>query len=152
MKRFTVVTALFGVSILAVWMVSQAFAVSPANTKDDNAPIQVQDVTGHEAPIPVTGAEARNVAPVFDTTGAIVSDPTGTILGGIHSANVKIAPIFDTTGAVVSDPTGTILGAVHSGNKAIPVTGADMKIAPVFDATGGLVSDPTGTIWSALNP
>ena len=156
MKRFTVVTALFSVSILAVWVTFQASGASPA--KSDKAPIKVHDAysellqvvqSAEKAGIPVTGAEARKVAPVFDATGAVVSDPTGTLLGGIYSADVKIAPVFDATGALVSDPTGTIWSAASS--PAIPVTGADIKIAPVFDATGAVVSDPTGTLLN-VNP
>ena len=58
--------------------------------------------------VPVTLADMK-IAPVFDVTGAVVSDPTGTLL----NANMKIAPVFDTTGAVVSDPTGTILSVIH---------------------------------------
>jgi hypothetical protein len=65
---------------------------------------------------------------------------------------VKIAPVFDATGAVISDPTGTLEGAIPSANPAIPVTDADVKIAPVFDATGMVVSDPNGTLWSASQP
>jgi hypothetical protein len=159
MKRFTVFTALFSVSILAGWMITQVFAASPA--KNEDAPIKVHDAysellqvaqSADKAGIPVTGAEARKIAPVFDANGAVVSDPTGTILSGISSANVKIAPVFDATGAVISDPTGTLEGAIPSANPAIPVTDADVKIAPVFDATGMVVSDPNGTLWSASQP
>ena len=150
MKRSSFIIALCSASILAVWMIFQAFAVSPASTKDDNAPIQAE--AGNEAAIPVTGAEARKVAPVLDSTGAVVSDPTGTLLGGVYSADVRIAPVFDTTGAVVSDPTGTMWTATHPRNMVVPVTGADVKIAPVFDATGAVTSDPTGTILNTINP
>jgi hypothetical protein len=146
MKRFTVITALFSVSILSVWAIFQVFAASPA--KNEDAPIKVHDAysellqvaqSADNAGVPVTGAEARKIAPVFDATGAVVSDPTGTILRGISSANVKIAPVFDATGAVISDPSGMLLGGIDSAN---------MKIAPVFDATGAVVSDPTGTLWN----
>ena len=149
MKRFTVITALLSVSILSVWAALQVFAASPA--KNDNAPIKVHDAYSEllqadqsvdNAGIPVTNAESRKIAPVFDANGAVVSEPTGTILRGISSANVKIAPVFDATGAVISDPSGTLLAGIDS---------QDMKIAPVFDATGAVVSDPTGTLWSA-NP
>ena len=115
MKRFIVITALFSVGILAVWVSFQAFAAS--SSKNDNAPIKVHDAysellqvaqSADKAGIPVTGAETRKIAPVFDVTGMVVSDPTGAILGGIYSADVKVAPVFDATGAVVSDPTGTL--------------------------------------------
>ena len=106
----------------------------------------------------VTGADMQ-IAPVFDATGAVVSDPTGTVLSANHSADMavpvmgdmQIAPVFDATGAVVSDPTGTVLSANHSANMAVLVMG-DMKVAPVFDSTGRIVSDPTGTILSAIKP
>ena len=120
MKRFIVITALFSVSILAGWVIFQASAASPVKPESDLMPDQVYYVTdemletiqsGNQAVVPVTGAEARKIAPVFDSTGAVVSDPTGTILGGTYSADVKIAPVFDTTGAVVSDPTGTLWNA-----------------------------------------
>ena len=42
MKRFTVVTAVFSVSILAVWAIFQLFAASSPETKSDNTPIKVQ--------------------------------------------------------------------------------------------------------------
>jgi hypothetical protein len=156
MKRFTFITAFLSASLLAVWMIFQAFAASPA--KNDNVPGKVHDAnsellqvvqSGEKAGIPMTGADARKVAPVFDTTGVVLSDPTGMILGGVHPADVKIAPVFDMTGALVSDPTGTIWSVVSS--PAIPVTGSDMKVAPVFDATGAVVSDPTGTLLN-VNP
>ncbi len=65
---------------------------------------------------------------------------------------VKIAPMFDVTGAVVSDPTGTLLNASQSAGLAVPVMSTDIKIAPVFDVTGAVVSDPTGTLLSVVNP
>ena len=64
----------------------------------------------------------------------------------------RISPVFDATGALVSDPTGTMLNALDSENRIIPVTDVNTKIAPGFDATGKVVSDPTGTILSTINP
>lgn len=105
MKRFTVISALFGISLLAVWMIFQASAASsnPGNDKAEN-PV----TSGNEVVVPVTGPESRQVAPVYDATGELVSDPTGTISNASDSRDVKIAPVFDATGAVVSDPTGTM--------------------------------------------
>ena len=137
MKRFTVVTALFGISLLAVYMVFQASAASSKSEQNETVnPVS----SGNEAPVPVTGAEARTVAPVYDANGALVSDPTGRIWNAVDSRNVQIAPVYDATGALISDPTGTISNAIESKN---------MQIAPVFDATGALVSDPTGTMYTA---
>ena len=168
MKRFTVITALFSVSILALWVAFDAFAAPPSEAKRDNSPVEIQNVAremqnAHQSgdvAVPVTGRDMK-IAPVFDITGAVVSDPTGTILSVIRSgdmavlvtvANMKIAPVFDTTGAVVSDPTGTMLKANRSGASAVPVMGLNSKIAPVFDNTGVIVSDPSGTILSVINP
>jgi hypothetical protein len=138
MKRFTVITALFSVSLLAAWAIFQPFSASAS--KNDNT------LSNEEV-------EARMVAPVFDSRGAVMSDPSGTLLNTSRArADVKIAPVYDATGALVSDPTGTISSAIQAGDVLLPVTGAAMKIAPVFDATGAVVSDPTGTLWNAVNP
>jgi hypothetical protein len=167
MKRFIVITILVGVSLLAAWVIFEGFAVAAPETKNSIMPVKAQgqadevlkpDQSGAAAP--VAGAN-KKIAPVFDSTGAIVSDSTGTILSANQSgnlaapvagANLMIAPVFDTSGRIVSDPTGTILGANQSGNPAAPVAVADRKIAPVFDNTGRIVSDPTGTILAAPNP
>jgi hypothetical protein len=137
MKRFIVIAVLFSVSILAVWVIFEASTASALETNSNNTPIEVHGQTdemlkaSHSAglPAPSTGADMR-IAPVFDSTGAVVSDPTGTML----------------------DETDERLKASHSVGLPVPVTGADMKIAPVFDNTGTVVSDPTGTMLSATNP
>ncbi len=82
---------------------------------------------------------------------SIVAKPVNYAGAEVAGTDVKIAPVFDVTGAVVSDPTGTLLSANHSVDMAVPVTGADMKIAPMFDVTGAVVSDPTGTILGVIN-
>lgn len=67
-------------------------------------------------------------------------------------ANFKVAPEFDTTGAIISDPSGAVLNAHESGvagGVAVPVTGADFKVAPMFDATGAIISDHSGTVLNA---
>jgi hypothetical protein len=162
MKRFIGISVL---SVLAVWVILKALAVSPAEASFDNT--QVKEIGEMQKAIqsgnvafPVICADIK-IAPLFDATGAVVSDPTGTMLDPSQSdcttvsgmgVDVKIAPIFDATGAVVSDPTGTILNLNPSGDIASLVMGHDVKIAPVFDATGSVVSDPTGTILSVDNP
>jgi len=160
MKRFIVITVLFSVSILAAWVIFEAFAASPPENKRENTPINVHNETdemlkaSHSVglPAPVTGADFK-VAPVFDTRGAIVSDPSGTILnshqsGGVANpvtcADFKVAPVFDTRGAIVSDPSGTILNSHQSGCAAVPVTGRGMNVAPVIDSAGTVVSNPSG--------
>lgn len=137
MKRFTVITALFGISLLAVWMIFQA---SAASSKTDNGNIANLVHSGNENAVPVTGAETRRVAPIYDATGKLVSDPTGTIWNAAKSRNVRVAPVYDASGALISDPTGTISNADDS---------RDMKVAPVFDATGSVVSDPAGTMYNS---
>jgi hypothetical protein len=130
MKRFTVASAVFSVSILAVWVIFQTYAAS--FTRNNNSTVKVQPShneimkavnTGNEAVIPVTGEEAK-----------------------------KVAPVFGTNGEIISDPSGMILNAPGAGDAAIPVTGADRKVAPVFDANGAVVSDPSGTILNASHP
>lgn len=137
MKRFTVITSLFGISLLAVWMVFQA---SAASSKTGNNTTENPVYSGNEVVVPVTGPESRQVAPVYDATGELVSDPTGTIWNAPASRDITVAPVYDASGALISDPTGTISNASDS---------PDMKIAPVFDATGSVVSDPTGTMYTA---
>jgi hypothetical protein len=158
MKRFTVASAVFGVSILVVWAISLVYTASQPQVKNDNTSAKVQPAPneameamnpGNEAAIPATGSDERNIAPVFDASGAVVSDPSGTILNAASSAERKVAPVLDANGMVVSDPSGVLWSA---GSITIPVTGADRKVAPVFDATGAVVSDPTGTILNAGQP
>jgi hypothetical protein len=168
MKRFTVIAALFSVSLLAGLAFFEAFAASSAETISYNTPIKVLNETDEmlnviqsgDMAVPVMCADMK-IAPVFDTTGRIVSDPTGTLLSVTHPgdmavpvmcADMKIAPVFDITGRIVSDPTGILLSVTHPGDKAVLVMGADMKIAPVFDISGRIVSDPTGTLLSMTNP
>jgi hypothetical protein len=125
MKRFTAATAVFGVSILAVLMIFQMTGNNDKTlTKVRPSHNELMKIlnAGHEAVIPVPSVDTRKVAPVFDTTGSVVSDPSGAVMNASSSeANVvpvtgaekKVAPVFDTTGAVVSDPSGTLLNASH---------------------------------------
>jgi hypothetical protein len=146
MKRFTTLAGLFSVSILAVWAISQIFTVSQAQTKDSGASAPDQPAS-NKAVIPVTGPEARKMAPVFDANGAVTSDPSGVILSARPFSDRKMAPVFDTNGAVVSDPSGTIWSVENSAAQR-----TDVMIAPVYDASGRLVSDPTGIIFASGNP
>jgi hypothetical protein len=147
MKRFTTLVGVFSVSILAVWAIFQIFSASQAQGKNGNTSAQVQHA-GNEASIPVTGPEARKIAPVFDASGALVSNPSGMMLNARLSEDRQIAPVFDANGTLVSDPSGTIWIAGNMANAA----GADTKVAPVFDANGSVVSDPSGTILNANQP
>ena len=148
MKRFTSAAAVFGVSILAVWAIFQLFAASQHQAKNGNTPAQLQPAQneimkaiGSNKTDPETGVESKSVAPVFDSTGALVSDPSGAMLDASSSdANMAVAPLFDASGSVISNPSG------------LPITGPDLKVAPVIDANGRVVSDPSGTILNASNP
>jgi hypothetical protein len=161
MKRFTVASAVFSVSILAVWMIFQTYAASSA--RNNNSTVKAQPShneimkavnSGNEALIPVTGEQAKKVAPVFGTNGEVMSDPSGTILNApgsgeaaipVTGAERKVAPVFDANGAVLSDPSGAILNNGTAGS-------SDVQIAPVFDTNGAVVSDPSGTILNTSHP
>jgi hypothetical protein len=148
MKRYTFITTLFSVSILAVWMIFQLFTASQTTVKNDTLSLRLQSSQNEsiKAAVPVTGVEARTVAPapVYDASGRIVSlNPNGASSEAVilpPAANMKVAPVYDTSGTLVSDPSG-VLRTTHNA-----------KIAPVFDATGKVISDPTGTILSGSNP
>ena len=124
MKRFTVLTAIFSVSLLVVWAFSQTSVVSSLKAKSDNSPIRVYDATGEmlkaiqsgdQVAIPATGEEAR-IAPVYDATGAMLEaidprekvltvpayDATGAMLEAIDpSTKVTTVPAYDATGAML---------------------------------------------------
>lgn len=167
MKRLLVITALFSVGVLIFSMVFDAYASSSPETKRDQFSINLDNeidfmpkaIRSGEMVAPVICAYVK-IAPVFDVTGSVNSDPTGKLLIGNQPKNMvipvtcpdaKIAPVFDATGAVVSDPTGTILNGNLSVDMPVLAPDSDVKIAPVFDDTGMIVSDPTGTILSVVN-
>ena len=128
MKQFTVLTALFSISALAVWAFVQV--VPAPKAKYDNAPIPVYDATGamlkaihagDNLAVPVTGIEAR-IAPVYDATGAML---------------VAINPNKQVTTVPAYDATGAMLEAINGKS-------AEVKIVPVYDATGVMLD--------AINP
>jgi hypothetical protein len=152
MKRLTTAATVFGISILSVWVVFQLFTASQHQVKNTNAPAllannQVMKAvdSGNKAVIPAP-IEAKKVAPVFDSSGALVSDPTGALANAsgaipVTGRDMNVAPVFDANGMMVSNPSGTILNAASSG-----------LVAPVFDASGRVVSDPSGTILNSSHP
>jgi hypothetical protein len=100
MKRFTVVTAIFSVSLLAAWVFFQANLTSSPKAMSSNATIPVYDATGAmlkaihsgDAVVPVTGSEAR-IVPVYDATGAM--------LDAINPNKKTVTvPAYDATGAM----------------------------------------------------
>jgi hypothetical protein len=126
MKKSVVLTALLIAILPAVWVVFKPVTPSPLGTGNNYAPVPAQEemLTSAQsggAAVPVTGKD------------------------------FKVAPVFDTTGAIVSDPTGTILNDHRMGGATVPVTGADFKVAPVFDTTGAIMSDPSGTLLSVID-
>ena len=111
MKRFTVLTALFSFSVLALWAVSQ-----PALEPTSSAPIAVYDATG-EMLKAIHAGDPVAIAPVYDATGAM--------LAAIHpDTKVTTVPAYDATGAML---------------KAINAQAVGGKIIPVYDATGAML-------------
>jgi len=110
MKRFTVVTALFSISLLVAWLI---FQPSAASTQMENNAAGSPVDSGNEVLVPVTAPEVRNVAPVYDANGDLVSDPTGTVSNTNDPRNMTVAPVFDSSGAVISNPSGILLHSVH---------------------------------------
>lgn len=129
MKKSLVFATLFIVIILAVTTTFKPVLSSQIGTESNNASVSAQDETGEMLINAQSGAKH---VPVICT-------------------DYKVAPMFDTTGAIVSDPTGTILSTHRSACIVVAVTGLVFKVAPVFDTTGAIVSDPTGTILSLIN-
>ena len=130
MKRLSIFTALFSVCILVFSVTSEAFAASSLEANSGNTSIKIHHETD----------EMRRA-----TDSVCVAVP-------VTVAYAKIAPVFDSTGALVSDPTGTMLNTNYSGCLSVSAMGADVKIAPVFNVSGAVISDPTGTILSLINP
>ena len=126
MKRLIVLSTLFSVSLLAIWLVFDPLGAALPERQNNNLPVEIQN---EEMP--------KSNEPADLETPAILED-------------VKIAPVFDASGLVVSDPTGTIWIAKQSGDAAALVVLGDVRIAPVFDATGAVVSDPTGTMSNTI--
>lgn len=129
MKQFAVLTALFSVSILAIWGFFQASQISSANA-NDNTPIKVYDATGemlkavhagdNQLALPVSGSDVA-IAPVYDATGAM--------LDAINpNEKVTTSPAYDATGAM--------LEAINPDKNLITV--------PTYDATGAMLD--------AINP
>jgi hypothetical protein len=123
MKRFTVLTALFSISALAVWAFAQVAPApkSASAARYDNAPIPVYDATG-EMLKAIHSGDRVTIAPVYDATGAM--------LAAIDSnTEVITVPAYDATGAML---------------QAINPQAAEVKIVPVYDATGAMLE--------AINP
>ena len=111
MKRFTVLTALFSVSVFALWAVSQA-----APEPKTSAPITVYDATG-EMLKAIHAGDSVAIAPVYDSTGAMLD---------------AINPNSKVTTVPAYDATGTMLQAINA-------QAAGGKIVPVYDATGAML-------------
>ena len=153
MKRFTTAAAVFSVSILAVWSIFQLYTVSqPRVNPSHNEQLKALNAS-HEVAIPAPNVDARKIAPVFDSNGSVVSDPSGTILNSgssgapaipVTGVEKNVAPVIDSSGVVVSNPSGMQLNAPNSKSQG--------NIAPVFDSNGTVVSDPSGTILNSSHP
>jgi len=111
MKRFTVLTALFSISALAVWTFVQAAPAPRAS-----APIPVYDATG-EMLKAIHSGDSVAIAPVYDSTGAM--------LAAINPNNkVTTVPAYDATSAML---------------QAINAQAVGGKFIPVYDATGAML-------------
>jgi hypothetical protein len=111
MKRFTVLTAFFSISALAVWAFVQA-APAPRSS----APIPVYDATGEMLKAIHVG-DSVSIAPVYDATGAM--------LAAINpNKQVITLPAYDATGAMLQASSAQAGGG---------------KIVPVYDATGAML-------------
>lgn len=130
MKGLTFIVTLLAVGILVFSVIIQTYAASPPEINRGRTSLEYQ-------------------AEISYTEEVIQSGDTNAL---VTCAYAKIAPVFDDTGAVVSDPTGAVLNANELKNMADLVKCPNAKIAPVFDATGAVVSDPTGAILSPINP
>ena len=119
-KRLAVLGVFIIVGVIAVWIAFQSTPRISSLAQADDASIQSEEVAG-----------ALNVP--------------------ANGEDMKVAPVYDASGRLVSDPTGTIGSANQLGDVLVPANGEDMKVAPVYDASGNIVSDPTGTIWSATH-
>ncbi len=159
MKRFTTVTVVVGIGFLAVWAISQLFMASRHQPEKRIAPIALQTAQAGDmkAPgssqvvVPASGVASRSVAPVFDSSGALVSDPSGALSNSSANPSIpvtgnvmNVAPVIDSAGAVVSNPSGMQLSTPHSESQG--------NVAPVFDSNGRVVSDPSGTILNSSQP
>ena len=91
MKNVFVIPAFLIAILLAVGVIFEPFTSYPHETRGSITSTPTQDETGENLKrahsggmaVPVTGTDFK-VAPEFDPTGAIVSDPTGTILSVIR--------------------------------------------------------------------
>ena len=64
--------------------------------------------------LPAVSNPVRNTSPDWiERHPPIAAKPVNYAGAEVTSANAKIAPVFDVTGAVVSDPTGTMLSVVN---------------------------------------
>ena len=122
MKQFTVLTALFSVSILALWAFFQAAPAPKSSSvaKYDNAPIAVYDATG-EMLKAIHSGDSVAIAPVYDSTGAMLE---------------AINPNKQVTTVPAYDATGAMLNAINSNKKVVTL--------PAYDATGAMLD--------AINP
>ena len=124
MKRYVIFAVLVSVSILVGLAILEANSATPSKADYCNPLIKVQAeneevlnaIHSVALPVPLTSC-AMKIAPVLDSTGAVVSDPSGMFLTKIspgewlynHKMDRKIAPVFDSNGEILSDPTGTIM-------------------------------------------
>jgi hypothetical protein len=77
-------------------------------------PVRLTSPDWIERHLPAVSNPVRNTAPDWiERHPQIVGKPVNSAGAEVTSANAKIAPVFDVTGAVVSDPTGTMLSLIN---------------------------------------
>ena len=109
MKQFTVITAIITVSVMAILVFLQSVPGlgSSAEAKSGAGDKLSVSVSAAES-------RGVAPAPVYDADGTILDlnpNQAGEKVFRVESR--KVAPVFDTNGEVVSDPTGTLWSASH---------------------------------------
>ena len=90
---------------------SSASSLTQENVMDPSKYAMPDYVERH---LPAVSNPVRNTAPDWiERHPQIVAKPVNSAGAEVTSANAKIAPVFDVTGAVVSDPTGTMLSLIN---------------------------------------
>jgi|SRR5215208_1581453 len=109
MKQFTVITAIITISVLAILVFLQTVPGlgSSAEAKSGAGDKLSISVSGAES-------RRVAPAPLYDANGMILDlNPNQSGDGVSKVESRKIAPVFNTNGEVVSDPTGTLWSASH---------------------------------------
>ena len=113
MKKFTVLTGLLSVTLLALWGIFQARSEvqAAAPEKYDNTPSLVYDATGEMLKVIQAGDDYRASSAAgaeVNTAWPTVFDITGAAPGAINLERVDVT----TKSVIVYDATGAMLDAI----------------------------------------